>query len=41
MAHSVAETKSSKVVIRNVGLMLSGEIDRPLLDADTIVPPTA
>ncbi|HEY9065176.1 MAG TPA: amidohydrolase family protein [Burkholderiaceae bacterium] len=29
--------KSGKVVIRNIGLMLSGDIDKPLLDADTIV----
>ena len=28
---------SGKVVIRNIGLMLSGDIDRPILDADTIV----
>lgn len=33
---AVAET-SGKVVIRNIGLMLSGDIDRPILDADTIV----
>jgi enamidase len=29
--------KSGKVVIRNIGLLLSGDIDRPILDADTIV----
>lgn len=29
--------KSGKVVIRNIGTLLSGDIDRPLLDADTIV----
>jgi enamidase len=29
--------KSGKVVIRNVGLLLSGDIDRPILDADTLV----
>ena len=28
---------SGKVVIRHVGLMLSGDIDKPILDADTIV----
>ncbi len=28
---------SGKVVIRNVGLMLSGDIDRPILGADTVV----
>jgi enamidase len=26
-----------KLVIRNVGLMLSGDLDRPVLDADTVV----
>ena len=29
--------KSGKVVIRNIGLLLSGDIDRPILAADTIV----
>jgi len=29
--------KSGKVVIRNIGLLLSGDIDKPILDADTIV----
>jgi enamidase len=28
---------SGKVVIKNIGLLLSGDIDRPLLDADTLV----
>jgi enamidase len=37
MADIAAGAKSGKVVIRNVGLMLSGDIDRPILDADTIV----
>jgi enamidase len=37
MADVAASGKSGKVVIRNIGLMLSGDIDRPLLDADTIV----
>ncbi len=37
MAGPVATARSGKVVIRNVGLMLSGDIDRPILDADTIV----
>jgi enamidase len=37
MADIAAAPKSGKVVIRNVGLMLSGDIDRPILDADTIV----
>ena len=37
MAGPVLSEKSGKVVIRNVGLMLSGDIDRPILDADTVV----
>jgi enamidase len=37
MAGPVLTEKSGKVVIRNVGLMLSGDIDRPILDADTLV----
>ena len=37
MADIAAGTKSGKVVIRNVGLMLSGDIDQPILEADTIV----
>ena len=37
MAEPAANGTSGKVVIRNVGLMLSGDIDRPILDADTIV----
>ena len=37
MADAAASTTSGKVVIRNIGLLLSGDIDRPLLDADTIV----
>jgi enamidase len=28
---------SGKVVIKNIGLLLSGDLDRPILDADTIV----
>ena len=27
----------SKLVIRNIGLLLSGDLDRPILDADTVV----
>jgi enamidase len=34
---AAAAGPSGKVVIRNVGLMLSGDIDRPILDADCIV----
>ena len=37
MADAVATSKSGKVVITNIGLLLSGDIDRPILDADTIV----
>ena len=37
MATAANAEKSGKVVIRNVGLMLSGDIDRPILDADTVV----
>ncbi|EGI76622.1 amidohydrolase family protein [Hylemonella gracilis] len=37
MAEAAATGKSGKVVIRNIGLLLSGDIDRPILDADTIV----
>jgi enamidase len=37
MAVATTTETSGKVVIRNVGLMLSGDIERPLLDADTVV----
>jgi enamidase len=37
MADAIASNGSGKVVIRNVGLMLSGDLDRPILDADTVV----
>ena len=37
MADVAADGKSGKVVIRNIGLMLSGDIDHPILDADTVV----
>ena len=37
MAEAVAAGKSGKVLIRNIGLLLSGDLDRPILDADTIV----
>ena len=37
MAEAVADGKSGKVVITNIGLLLSGDIDKPILDADTIV----
>ncbi len=37
MAEAAVAGKSGKVVIRNIGLLLSGDIDKPILDADTIV----
>jgi enamidase len=37
MAVTAATEASGKVVIRNIGLLLSGDIDKPILDADTIV----
>ena len=37
MADVGASGKSGRVVIRNIGLLLSGDLDRPVLDADTIV----
>lgn len=37
MAEAAAAAKSGKVIIRNIGLLLSGDLDRPILDADTIV----
>ena len=37
MADPASTGKSGKVVIRNIGLLLSGDIDRPILDADTVV----
>ena len=37
MADAATTGKSGKVVIRNIGLLLSGDIDKPLLDADTLV----
>ncbi|HOB95517.1 MAG TPA: Enamidase, partial [Aquabacterium sp.] len=37
MADVAAGGKSGKVVITNIGLLLSGDLDKPILDADTIV----
>ena len=37
MAEAAATDTSGKVVIRNIGLLLSGDIDRPILEADTVV----
>ena len=37
MAATAPTEKSGKVVMRRIGVLLSGDIDRPILDADTIV----
>jgi enamidase len=37
MAVDNTATPKGKLVIRNIGLLLSGDIDRPILDADTLV----
>ena len=37
MATTTLEEASGKVVLKNIGLLLSGDIDHPILDADTIV----
>src|SRR5437870_9545714 len=38
MAHDAPQaTGSGKLVIRNIGLLLSGALEKPILDADTIV----
>ena len=37
MATATTEEASGKVVIKNIGLLLSGDIEHPILDADTIV----
>src|SRR6266576_2298697 len=39
MAHGEAPkaVSQTKVVIRNIGLLLSGDLDQPILDADTVV----
>ena len=37
MATSTTDEASGKVVIKNIGLLLSGDIDQPILQADTIV----
>ncbi|WP_189610557.1 amidohydrolase family protein [Pigmentiphaga litoralis] len=37
MAMESVSGKSGKVVIRNIGLLLSGDIDQPILDASTVV----
>src|SRR5579862_8220751 len=38
MSHDApAKSASNKLVIRNIGLLLSGDLDHPILDADTVV----
>src|SRR5215470_17965507 len=38
MSHDAAAPAAScKLVIRNIGLLLSGDLDHPILDADTVV----
>lgn len=37
MAVAAVEAKSGKVVIKNIGLLLSGDLENPILDADTII----
>jgi enamidase len=37
MADIATAATSGKVVIKNIGLLLSGDIDQPILQADTIV----
>lgn len=37
MAVAAAVQTSGKVVVKSIGLLLSGDIDRPILDADTLV----
>src|SRR5689334_2800836 len=37
MAQEQTSASSGKVVIRNIGLLLSGDITKPILDADAVV----
>ena len=37
MAVEASTSNKGKLVIKNIGLLLSGDIDKPILDADTIV----
>ena len=43
MAHEEAKAGggNDKLVIRNIGLLLSGDIGKPILDADTVIAPNA
>ena len=36
MAHDAATEAAGKLVIRNIGLMLSGALERPILDANAL-----
>ena len=39
MSHDApSNPASNKLVIRNIGLLLTGDLDHPILDADTVVP---
>jgi len=38
MTQEAAQEKSpTRLVIRNIGLLLSGDLERPILDADTVL----
>ena len=37
MAHDEPVKKQSRLLIRNIGLLLSGDLEQPILDADTVV----
>ncbi len=37
MAHDEPVKKQSRLLIRNIGLLLSGDLERPILDADAVV----
>ncbi len=37
MAEAQGAAAAGKLVVRNIGLLLSGDLERPILDADTIV----
>ena len=37
MALAAAERQSGKLVVKNIGLLLSGRLEAPILDADTVV----
>ena len=37
MALETTSAPAGKLVIRNIGLLLSGDLARPVLDADTVV----